>query len=131
MMKKYVKKENLGRMIKQIFEFHPDGTRCFGNHVWFQRYGGLRNLVMHESHKSKYSIHSGSDKMLKPSIRNHLDCYGFREWIAKNDEWEIVCRHGVPVSIILDRDSHFTSNFWRSLQKALGTELDMSTAYHP
>ncbi|GJT50421.1 reverse transcriptase domain-containing protein [Tanacetum coccineum] len=44
---------------------------------------------------------------------------------------EIVCRHGVPVSIILDRDSHFTSRFWRSLQEALGTNLDMSTAYHP
>ncbi|GKA25572.1 putative reverse transcriptase domain-containing protein [Tanacetum coccineum] len=44
---------------------------------------------------------------------------------------EIVCRHGVPVSIISDRDSHFTSNFWRSLQEALGTNLDMSTAYHP
>ncbi|GJS82949.1 putative reverse transcriptase domain-containing protein [Tanacetum coccineum] len=44
---------------------------------------------------------------------------------------EIVCRHGVPVSIISDRDSHFTSRFWRSLQEALGTNLDMSTAYHP
>ncbi|GJZ06625.1 putative reverse transcriptase domain-containing protein [Tanacetum coccineum] len=44
---------------------------------------------------------------------------------------EIVCRHGVPVSIISDRDSHFTSNFWRSLQEALGMNLDMSTAYHP
>ncbi|GKA19682.1 putative reverse transcriptase domain-containing protein [Tanacetum coccineum] len=44
---------------------------------------------------------------------------------------EIVCRHGVPISIILDRDSHFTSNFWRSLQEALGMNLDMSTAYHP
>ncbi|GJS32854.1 putative reverse transcriptase domain-containing protein [Tanacetum coccineum] len=44
---------------------------------------------------------------------------------------EIVCRHGVPISIISDRDSHFTSRFWSSLQKALGTNLDMSTAYHP
>ncbi|GJU11278.1 putative reverse transcriptase domain-containing protein [Tanacetum coccineum] len=44
---------------------------------------------------------------------------------------EVVCRHGVPISIISDRDSHFTSRFWRSLQKALGTNLDMSTAYHP
>ncbi|GJU72762.1 putative reverse transcriptase domain-containing protein [Tanacetum coccineum] len=44
---------------------------------------------------------------------------------------EIVCRHGVPVSIISDRDSHFTSNFWRSLQKALEINLDMSTAYRP
>ncbi|GJT43292.1 putative reverse transcriptase domain, ribonuclease H-like domain, aspartic peptidase domain protein [Tanacetum coccineum] len=35
------------------------------------------------------------------------------------------------MSIISDRDSHFTSRFWQSLQSALGTQLDMSTAYHP
>ncbi|GJS65936.1 putative reverse transcriptase domain-containing protein [Tanacetum coccineum] len=44
---------------------------------------------------------------------------------------EIVSRHGVPISIISDRDSHFTSRFWQSLQNALGTQLDMSTTYHP
>ncbi|GJX83598.1 putative reverse transcriptase domain-containing protein [Tanacetum coccineum] len=44
---------------------------------------------------------------------------------------EVVTRHGIPVSIICDRDPRFASNFWRSLQKALGTSLDMSTAYHP
>ncbi|GJW36409.1 putative reverse transcriptase domain-containing protein [Tanacetum coccineum] len=44
---------------------------------------------------------------------------------------EIVSRHGVPISIISDRDSHFTSRFWQSLQSALGTQLDMSMAYHP
>ncbi|GJY06096.1 putative reverse transcriptase domain-containing protein [Tanacetum coccineum] len=44
---------------------------------------------------------------------------------------EIVSRHGVPISIISDHDSHFTSRFWQSLQNALGTRLDMSTAYHP
>ncbi|GKC44954.1 putative reverse transcriptase domain-containing protein, partial [Tanacetum coccineum] len=44
---------------------------------------------------------------------------------------EIVSRHGVPISIISDRDSHFTSRFWQSMQSALGTQLDMSTAYHP
>ncbi|GJS41059.1 putative reverse transcriptase domain-containing protein [Tanacetum coccineum] len=44
---------------------------------------------------------------------------------------EIVSRHGVPISIISDRDSHFTSRFWKSLQNALGTQLDMSTTYHP
>ncbi|GJW42606.1 putative reverse transcriptase domain-containing protein [Tanacetum coccineum] len=43
---------------------------------------------------------------------------------------EIVSRHGVPISIILDHDSHFTSRFWQSMQSALGTQLDMSTAYH-
>ncbi|GJX06970.1 putative reverse transcriptase domain-containing protein [Tanacetum coccineum] len=44
--------------------------------------------------------------------------------------WEVVTRHGIPFSIICDRDLSFTSHFWRSLQKALGTSLDMSTAYH-
>nr|GEY71672.1 putative reverse transcriptase domain-containing protein [Tanacetum cinerariifolium] len=39
--------------------------------------------------------------------------------------------HGVPVSIISDRDRYFTSRFWKSLHKALGTQLDLSTAYHP
>ncbi|GJV17607.1 reverse transcriptase domain-containing protein [Tanacetum coccineum] len=44
---------------------------------------------------------------------------------------EIVARNGVPISIISNRDSRFTSRFWQSLKEALGTRLDMSTAYHP
>ncbi|GKF03581.1 putative reverse transcriptase domain-containing protein [Tanacetum coccineum] len=44
---------------------------------------------------------------------------------------EIVAHHGPLISIILDRYSRFTSRFWRLLQRALGTQLDMSTAYHP
>ncbi|KAD4180377.1 hypothetical protein E3N88_28968 [Mikania micrantha] len=44
---------------------------------------------------------------------------------------EIVVRHGVPLSIISDRDSRFTSRFWQSLHKSLGTHLNLSTAYHP
>ncbi|GJS84980.1 putative reverse transcriptase domain-containing protein [Tanacetum coccineum] len=42
-----------------------------------------------------------------------------------------IARHGVPISFIADHDSHFTSRFWQSMQEALGTRLDMSTAYHP
>nr|GEX02523.1 hypothetical protein [Tanacetum cinerariifolium] len=44
---------------------------------------------------------------------------------------EIVCKHRVPMSIISDRDPIFASRFWRSLQESLGTNVDMSTAYHP
>ncbi|GJY38504.1 putative reverse transcriptase domain-containing protein [Tanacetum coccineum] len=44
---------------------------------------------------------------------------------------EVVTRHGIPVSIICDREPRFASHFWRSLQKALGTNLAMSTTYHP
>ncbi|GKB03240.1 putative reverse transcriptase domain-containing protein, partial [Tanacetum coccineum] len=49
-------------------------------------------------------------------------------WVVLN---EIVARHGVPISIISDRDSRFTSRFWQSMQETFGTRLDMSTAYHP
>ena len=44
---------------------------------------------------------------------------------------EIVRLHGVPTSIVSDRDPHFTSNFWKALQEALGTKLRFSIAYHP
>nr|GEU48334.1 putative reverse transcriptase domain-containing protein [Tanacetum cinerariifolium] len=44
---------------------------------------------------------------------------------------EIIARYGVPVSIIFDRNGHFTSRFWQSMQEALGTQFHMSTAYHP
>nr|GEU77076.1 putative reverse transcriptase domain-containing protein [Tanacetum cinerariifolium] len=53
------------------------------------------------------------------------------EKLAKLYLKEVVARHGIPVSIICDRDPRFASRFWRTLQKALGTSLDMSTAYHP
>ncbi|GJT18781.1 putative reverse transcriptase domain-containing protein [Tanacetum coccineum] len=43
----------------------------------------------------------------------------------------IVARHGIPALIMCDRDGRFTSNFWISFQKALGTDISMSTAYHP
>ncbi|KAG7567925.1 Zinc finger CCHC-type superfamily [Arabidopsis thaliana x Arabidopsis arenosa] len=44
---------------------------------------------------------------------------------------EIVRLHGVPVSIVSDRDTRFTSHFWKAFQKALGTRVNLSTAYHP
>jgi transposase InsO family protein len=42
-----------------------------------------------------------------------------------------VCLHGVPSAIVSDRDFRFTSRFWQSLQKEMGTELKFSTAFHP
>ena len=43
----------------------------------------------------------------------------------------IVRLHGVPVSIVSDRDLRFTAHFWKSFQKAMGTRLTMSTSFHP
>ncbi|GJU26282.1 putative reverse transcriptase domain-containing protein [Tanacetum coccineum] len=57
-----IKAENLRGMDKS-FEICPDGTRCIKNQNWLQLFGGLRDLIMHESHKSKYSIHPSFDKM--------------------------------------------------------------------
>ncbi|GJT08587.1 putative reverse transcriptase domain-containing protein [Tanacetum coccineum] len=57
-----VKAENIRGMDK-AFKVRPDGTRCIKNRSWLQLFGNLRDLIMHESYKSKYSIHSGSDKM--------------------------------------------------------------------
>ncbi|GKA79798.1 putative reverse transcriptase domain-containing protein [Tanacetum coccineum] len=60
--------EDVGGMLRQDLtkeklEPRTDGTLCLNNRSWLPRYGDLRTLIMHESHKSKYSIHPGSDKM--------------------------------------------------------------------
>ncbi|GJY70008.1 reverse transcriptase domain-containing protein [Tanacetum coccineum] len=177
---------------------------------WLPCYGDLRSVIMHEFHKSKYSIYLGSKKMYQdmkklywwPNMKDDIATYvskcltcakvkaehqrpsgllvqpAIPEWkwdnitmdfitnlpkssqgfdtiwmivdrltksahflpIRENDPLDklarlylnrIVARHGIPVSIICDRDGRFTLNFWKSFQKALGTELSMSTAYHP
>ncbi|GJY71341.1 putative reverse transcriptase domain-containing protein [Tanacetum coccineum] len=175
-----VKNENLRGMDKS-FEIRLDRTRCIKNQSWLPLFGGLRDLIMHESHKSKYSIYPGSDKIVKAECQKpsgllvqleipmwkweritmdfvtklpktstgHDAIWVIVDRLTKSAHFipiratdsmetltrlyikEIVSRHGVPISIISDRDSHFTSRFWQSLQNALGTQLDMSTAYHP
>ncbi|GKD35081.1 putative reverse transcriptase domain-containing protein, partial [Tanacetum coccineum] len=57
-----IKAENLRGMDK-AFEIRSDGTRYIKNRSWLPLFGNLRDLIMHESYKSKYSIHPGSDKM--------------------------------------------------------------------
>ncbi|GJY21203.1 putative reverse transcriptase domain-containing protein [Tanacetum coccineum] len=187
-----------------------DGTLCLNGRSWLPCYGNLRTVIMHESHKSKYSIHLGSDKMYQdmkklywwPNMKADIATYVSKcltcakvkaehqrpsgllvqpdipqwkwdnitmDFVMKlpkssqgyNTIWvivdrltksaifvpmretdpleklarmylkEVVTRHEIPVSIICDRDPRFASHFWRSLQKALGTNLDMSIAYHP
>nr|GFC54634.1 reverse transcriptase domain-containing protein [Tanacetum cinerariifolium] len=108
---------------------------------------------MDEAYKSKYSVYPGDDKMYY-DLRDRISSGHDTIWVIvdrltksahflpvrkdyKMDRlarWylnEIAARHGVLISIISDHDSHFTSKFWQSMQEALGTRLDMSTAYHP
>ncbi|GJZ00008.1 putative reverse transcriptase domain-containing protein [Tanacetum coccineum] len=74
--------EYLGGMIKSL-EPRADGTLCLTNRSWIPCIGDLRNLIMHESYKSKYSIHPGSDKMYQdlkklywwPNIKAEIATY--------------------------------------------------------
>ncbi|GJV20399.1 putative reverse transcriptase domain-containing protein [Tanacetum coccineum] len=103
---------------------------------WLPCYGDLRTVIMHESHKSKYSIHPGSDKMYQdmkklywwPNMKADIATYVNKCLTCAK---EVGHEAWITISIICDRDPRFASNFWRSLQNALGTNLDMSTAYHP
>nr|GEV05590.1 hypothetical protein [Tanacetum cinerariifolium] len=140
----------------------------------------VRTLIMDESHKSKYSVHPGADKMyydlrdrppgllqqheilvwkwegismdfvtkLPRTSSGHDTIWVIVDRLTKSAHFlpmcedykmdrlvrlylnEIVARHGVPISIISDHDSLFTSRLWQSMQEALGTRLDMSAAYH-
>ncbi|GJW38523.1 putative reverse transcriptase domain-containing protein [Tanacetum coccineum] len=60
--KENIKAEDIGGMLKKL-EARADGTLCLDNRSWLPCYGDMRTLIMHESHKSKYYIHPGSDKM--------------------------------------------------------------------
>ncbi|GJX44416.1 putative reverse transcriptase domain-containing protein [Tanacetum coccineum] len=71
------------------------------------------------------------DRLTKSAIFTPMRETDSMEKLARMHLKEVVTRHEIPVSIICDRDPRFASNFWRSLQKALRTSLDMSTAYHP
>nr|GEZ20803.1 putative reverse transcriptase domain-containing protein [Tanacetum cinerariifolium] len=73
---KNIKEEDVGGMLvknsrdpekvrKEKLEPRTDGTLCLNGRSWLPCYGDLRTVIMHESHKSKYSIHPGSDKMYK------------------------------------------------------------------
>nr|GEX54035.1 putative reverse transcriptase domain-containing protein [Tanacetum cinerariifolium] len=66
---------------------------------------------------------------LEPRAEGTL-CLNGRSWLPCYGNLRIVARHGIHVSIIYDRDGRFTSNFWRSFHKALGTDISMSIAYH-
>ncbi|GKB78869.1 putative reverse transcriptase domain-containing protein, partial [Tanacetum coccineum] len=199
--------ENARGMIrKEKLEPRANGTLCLKNRSWLPCFGDLRTLITHESHKSKYYVHPGSDKMYQDMeklywwpkmkadiatyVRKCLTCFkvkvehqkpsgllvepeiphwkwdnitmNFKTSSGYDTIWVIVDRltksaHFLlmkendsmerlkdcilkdvvmetmeyTVLIICDRNGRFTSNFWRAFQKALGTRLDMSTAYHP
>ncbi|GJS62966.1 putative reverse transcriptase domain-containing protein [Tanacetum coccineum] len=136
--KKRTSSEDFHGMINKL-EPRANETLCLNNQSWIPCFGELRALIMHESHKPKYSIHPGSDKMYQdlkklywwPNIKAEIATYVSNCLTCAKYLGEVVRGPGVPVSIISDRDGKFTSHFLKTLNKALGTRLDMSTTYHP
>ncbi|GKF49032.1 putative reverse transcriptase domain-containing protein [Tanacetum coccineum] len=141
--------KGLDKMIVQ----RSDRTLYYLDRIWVPLKGEVRTLIMDEAYKSKYFVHPGVDKIyydlrdwywwpgMKKDIAEYvskcLNCLKVKaehqrpSGLLQQPEIPIVARHGVPISIISDRDSRFTSKFWQSMQEALGTRLDMSTACHP
>ncbi|GJV32209.1 putative reverse transcriptase domain-containing protein [Tanacetum coccineum] len=138
----------------QQMEKREDGSLHYMDRIWVTLVGGVRTKIVDEAHKTRYSVHPGADKMYydlrdmywwpgllqQPEIpkwkwekiaMDFITKLPSMENLARLYIDEIVARHGVPTSIISDRDGCFTSRFWQTMKKALGTRLDMSTAYHP
>ncbi|GJS68798.1 reverse transcriptase domain-containing protein [Tanacetum coccineum] len=192
-----IKKEDVGGMLVENskdpeklrtkkLEPRADGTLCLNGRSWLPCYGDLRTVIMHESHKSKYSIHPGSDKMYQdmkklywwPNMKANIATYVSKcltcakvkaehqrpsgllvqpeipQWkwdnitmdfvmkLPKSSQgydtiWVIVDRLTKSAIFMPMRETDPMDKLARmylkekSLQKALGTSLDMSTAYHP
>ncbi|GJX41279.1 putative reverse transcriptase domain-containing protein [Tanacetum coccineum] len=192
-----IKKEDVGGILvenskdpeklrTEKLEPRADGTMCLNGRSWLPCYGDLRTVIMHESHKSKYSIHPGSDKMyqdmnklywwpnMKANIATYVrKCLTFAKVKAEHQrpsgllvqpeipqwKWDNITMDFVTK---LPKSSQGYDTIWvivdrltksaifmpmretdpmdklarmylkeKSLQKALGTSLDMNTAYHP
>ncbi|GJS18955.1 putative reverse transcriptase domain-containing protein [Tanacetum coccineum] len=172
---------------KEKLEPRANGTLCLNNRNWVPCFGDIRTLIMHESHKSKYSIHLGSDKMYQdlkqlywwPNMKANIATYigkcltcskvkaehqkpsgllvqpEIPEWKWEKITMDLITKLPKTTTsydtiwVIVDcltKSAHFmpmrendlmeklmrlfTSLFWKALHEALGTRLDMSTAYH-
>nr|GFA20510.1 putative reverse transcriptase domain-containing protein [Tanacetum cinerariifolium] len=104
---------------KERLEPRADATLCLNDRSWLPCYGDLRSMIMHESHKLKYYIHPGSEKMYQDMKK----LYWWPNMKADIATYVSKCLTCAKVKAKHQRLS--------GLLKALGTNLDMSTAYHP
>ncbi|GJT02703.1 putative reverse transcriptase domain-containing protein [Tanacetum coccineum] len=139
---KYV---GLQKGLDEMIEQRSDGTLYYLDRIWVPLKGDVRTLIMDEPKSNVKAEHQRPSGLLQqpkiPVWKWEGIAMDFLIFLHAKDYKmdrlailylnEIVARHGVPISIISDHDSRFTSRFWQSMQEALGTRLDMSTAYHP
>nr|GEU86391.1 putative reverse transcriptase domain-containing protein [Tanacetum cinerariifolium] len=110
--------KDLEKIRMEKLEPRANGTLCMNGRSWLPCYGDLRTVIMHESHKSKYSIHPGSDKMYQdmkrlywwPNMKADIATYVSKLLTCA----KVKAKHQRPLGLL----------------KALGTRLDMSTVYH-
>ncbi|GJR55383.1 putative reverse transcriptase domain-containing protein [Tanacetum coccineum] len=165
-----IKNEDIGGMLvenskdpeklrTEKLEPRADGTLCLNGRSWLPCYGDLRTVIMHESYKSKYSIHPGSDKMYQdmkklywwPNMKADIATYVSKcltcakvkaehqrlsrllvqpdipQWKWDNITIDFVTK--LPNSSETDPMDKLARMYLK--ENALGTSLDMSTAYHP
>ncbi|KAL0549082.1 hypothetical protein IC582_013562 [Cucumis melo] len=96
-----------------------------------QRTGGLLNPLLVPEWKGYDGIWVIVDRLTRTARFILIKVTSTLDQLAKLYVDKIVSQHGVPVSIVSDRDPRFTSKFWPSVQKAMGTKLKFSTAFHP
>ncbi|GKC00196.1 putative reverse transcriptase domain-containing protein, partial [Tanacetum coccineum] len=150
-----LEKEDVGGMIrrdipKEKLEPRADGTLCLNGRSWLPCYDDLRSVIMHESHKSKYSIHPGSEKMyqdmkklywwlnMKADIATYVSkCLTCAKVKAEHQRPSgLLVQPAIPEwkwdNITMDFITKLpkSSQGFDTIWKALGTDLSMSTAYH-
>nr|GEV66553.1 putative reverse transcriptase domain-containing protein [Tanacetum cinerariifolium] len=103
-------------------ERKEDESLYFMDRIWVLLVRGVRTIIMDEAHKNKRTKSAHFLAMREDYSTERLP----KLYID-----EILAQHRVPVSIILDQDRRFTSRCRQTVQKALGTQLDMSATYHP
>nr|GEY10974.1 putative reverse transcriptase domain-containing protein [Tanacetum cinerariifolium] len=126
-----IEAEDIGGMLKKL-EARADGTLCLDNRKWKWEKITMDFITKLPKTAAGFdTIWVFIDRLTKFAHFLSIKETDQIEKLAKLYLKEVVSRHDVPVSVISDHDSRFALRFWQSLQKALGTQLDMSTTYHP
>nr|GEX00738.1 hypothetical protein [Tanacetum cinerariifolium] len=126
----------LQRGLDEIIEQRSDGTLYYLDRIWVPLKGEERIAMDFVTKLARTSSGHNIIWVIMDRLTKSAHFLPMREdykmdRLARLYLNEIVARHGVSILIISDGDSRFTSRFWQSMQEALGTRLDMSTAYHP
>ncbi|GJW87874.1 putative reverse transcriptase domain-containing protein [Tanacetum coccineum] len=140
-----IKNEDVGGMLlenskdpkkfkMEKLEPRADGTLCFNGKSWLPCYGDLRTVIMYESHKSKYSIHPGSDKMYQdmkklywwPNMKANITTYVSKCLTCA----KVKAEHQRPLGLLTDRQSERTIQTLEDMLRACVIDFGKSWVNH-